>query len=122
MSEKPEEAKPPQEALPEEKAAHPVIVRFHESESGIKCIFRGRMDAATVAEMEPDLRLRLAAAIGKRIVYELSSVDYVASSFLRLCIMAAKTSGGNFAIVNPSQEVKKVLRLAGLDGLVKNDY
>lgn len=101
--------------------AHHVWVRFHESGNGLKCIFRGRMDASVAAGIEPEVRERLAGAAGKRIAYELSAVDYIASSFIRFCIMASKASGGDFAILNPTHEVRKVLRLAGLESLVRKD-
>lgn len=116
-----EDATPkPDAALPAEgPKAHPVRVRFFESESGIKCVFRGRLDAEAAAEIERDLKPRLAEAAGKRIVFELSAVDYAASAFLRLCIMAAKASGGDFALLAPTPDVKKTLRMAGLDSLIR---
>ena len=103
----------------EQNAVHPVLVRFHESESGLKCIFRGRMDSLTSSSLEPELKVRLDAASGKRVVYDFADVDYVASNFLRLCIMAAKMTHGDFAILNPSPDVRKVLKISGLDNLVR---
>jgi anti-anti-sigma factor len=118
------EAQAPSDAKGSEEGAegaHPVRVRFHESENGLKCIFRGRLDTPTSLALEPELKARFANAQGKRIVYDLAAADYVASSFLRLCIYAAKLTGGNFALLNPNPDVRRALRIAGMESLVKAD-
>ncbi len=112
---------PTLQPFPSGNPEHPVRVRFHETESGLKCIFRGRMDASAALEAENDLRPKLEALEEepKRVVYDLADVDYIASAFLRLCVMAVKATRGNFAIVNAKPETRKVLRIAGMESLTR---
>jgi anti-anti-sigma factor len=54
-----------------------------------------------------------------RIVFDLGGVDYVASSFLRLSLIAAKgVTKGNFSIINTDPQVLKVFKIAGLSSLL----
>jgi anti-anti-sigma factor len=53
------------------------------------------------------------------ICFDLSEVDYISSSFLRLCISSAKdVKKGNFSIINTGPEIMKVFKIAGLEGLL----
>jgi anti-anti-sigma factor len=61
-------------------------------------------------------KFREVKAESLKVVFELKGVDYVASSFIRLCLTAAKgVAKGDFSIVNTSPQVKKVFKLTGLD-------
>jgi anti-anti-sigma factor len=54
-----------------------------------------------------------------KIVFDLKGVDYVASSFLRLSLVAAKSlQKGNFSIINADPQVLKVFKIAGLSSLL----
>jgi len=51
-----------------------------------------------------------------RICFDLKGVDYISSSFLRLCLTAAKAvREGNFSIINTSPDILKVFKITGLD-------
>ncbi|MBN1338674.1 MAG: STAS domain-containing protein [Bacteroidales bacterium] len=51
-----------------------------------------------------------------RIAFDLEQVDYIASSFIRICVATAKQmSPGNFRIINTSPLIKKTFKIAGLD-------
>jgi acetyl-CoA synthetase len=53
---------------------------------------------------------------GLSIVFDLAGVDYVASAFMRVCLIAARKAGkGAFSIVNPTPFVQEMLHMAGLD-------
>jgi anti-anti-sigma factor len=83
--------------------------------------FQGRLDTARCAEMESDLRARIAEA-GGAITFDLAGVDFVSSSFLRLCVFAyQKVRGDGFQIVNASPTIKKVFKIAGLDKMLKEE-
>ena len=99
--------------------APPNYVVFYETDNGLKCAFTCRMDAAASLSLEPVLRAKFEEVEGKRIVFDLEQVDFIGSSFLRLCLIAAKRSHGDFAVLNACQGVKGVFRVAGLDALLK---
>lgn len=56
---------------------------------------------------------------GQPVVFDLAGVEFVASSFLRLCIMVQqKASGNQLTLINVCPPVKKVFKIAGLDTMV----
>jgi anti-anti-sigma factor len=86
----------------------------------IACTFEGRMDTIGCTEIDEQVIALLAEAerIGEdaSIIFDIASVDYVASSFLRICGRAAKAvKPGKFAMRNVQPAVKKVFKIAGLD-------
>jgi len=79
----------------------------------IVCKFLGRMDTTRCVEAEKIVMDSIDAA--EVIVFDLDGVEYIASSFLRLCGKAShKVVDGNFSIVNVTPSVKKVFKIAGL--------
>ncbi len=53
------------------------------------------------------------------VVFDLAGVDFVASGFLRLCIMVQQKAAGNqLTLINVCPPIKKVFKIAGLDKLV----
>lgn len=86
----------------------PLIVRF-----------TGCMDTVKCAEMEAEVLAALADAIQQPIVFDLDGVDFVSSAFLRLCILAQRRVGDyGFRIINVCPMVKRVFKIAGLDGML----
>jgi anti-anti-sigma factor len=56
---------------------------------------------------------------GNELVFDLTEVDYIASSFIRLCVNYARQSGpGGFAITNCQPFVKKTFKISGLDEIL----
>jgi anti-anti-sigma factor len=54
-----------------------------------------------------------------KIIFDLEGVDFVASSFLRLSLIAAKgVTKGNFSIINTDPLVFKVYKISGLASLL----
>lgn len=54
-----------------------------------------------------------------KICFDMGGVDYISSSFLRLCITSAKAiKKGNFSIINTGPEIMKVFKIAGLEEML----
>ncbi|OGV54001.1 MAG: hypothetical protein A2017_02095 [Lentisphaerae bacterium GWF2_44_16] len=90
--------------------------RINEKDKVI-CIFKGNMDTVACRELETELvqMLNHCKADNLPLVLDLAEVDYIASSFLRICIMSAQQLGKeNVNIVNVTHQVKKVFKMAGL--------
>lgn len=75
--------------------------------------FSGRMDTTRCMDAEKSV---VAALNGvTEVIFDLDGVDYIASSFLRLCGKAShKVKPGCFSIINAAPSVKKVFKIAGL--------
>lgn len=81
----------------------------------------GRLDTARCASIG-DALLANIRETGKPVVFDLDHVDFVASSFLRICILAAKTVGlGRVSLHNASPSIKRVFKIAGLDDCIVVD-
>jgi len=101
------------------------MVEFHfeDSTQTLLCRFEGHMDTVmsgnvTEAYNAELCRLRVKMEMLK-IVFDLKGVDYVASSFLRLSLLAAKgIKKGNFSILNAAPQVLKVFQVARLSSLL----
>ena len=88
------------------------------SEGKIEIRFTGKLDTATCQEIEPGLREKLAGDEAA-IVFDLAEVDFVGSTFLRLCMMAYQKAGaGSFQVINVSPAIKKVFMIAGMDAML----
>ena len=81
----------------------------------------GRVDSATAG----DLEAALTALIGEgnnNLVLDLSGVDFLSSSGLRVLVTTLKSvrkSGGDVRLAQPSQRATDAVNLAGLDVLFK---
>ncbi len=77
----------------------------------------GRIDSATAPDFEKALQT-LIQANRCQIVVDLKDVEYMSSAGLRglvSSLKAAKAGGGDLRIAQPSQRVREVLELAGLN-------
>ncbi len=85
----------------------------------ITLTFSGRMDTAnsnTLMEMIPANLPKGDLLPAWNIIFDLKEVDYISSSFIRICLNIAKQAGhGRFAIVNCQPFVKKTFKVSGLD-------
>lgn len=96
--------------------------KFIPEGSRLFCNFSGRMDSPTAMEIEKTVLAKLeefskGETPGKLdIVFDLKSVDYIASAFMKICLRAAKsTESGKFSVVNTNPFVMKIFKMAGLD-------
>ena len=79
------------------------------------CIFGERLDTVNCANFEKEL-LGKTREMKSPVVFDLAKVEYIASSFLRICFQVNKEAGaGNLSLVNVSPEIKKVFKIAGMD-------
>ena len=79
----------------------------------VVCTFNRRMDTQQCNNVEAEILDGLTNA--ESVVFDLEGVEYVASSFLRICGKTAKkVELGNFSIINASSQVMKVFKIAGL--------
>jgi anti-anti-sigma factor len=96
---------------------------FEEATQTLLCRFDGRMDTVICGIVAEKFNAELSGLKGKtdtlRIVFDLARVDYVASSFLRLSLVALRgVAKGNFAIINATPQVLKIFKIAGLSSLL----
>lgn len=92
---------------------------YNEEQKEIRLAFSGRMDTLAVSKIsgliEAESRLKEASP-DDRIVFDLQDVDYVSSSFIRICVSHAREAGaGRFSIANCQPFVKKTFKISGLD-------
>lgn len=96
-----------------------VTFDYNQEGKSITLIFTGRMDYQAAGEIseillsEPVMKTRTPE---ESIIFDIGGVDYIASSFIRICIQYAKLAGsGRFSIVNCQPLVKKTFKISGLD-------
>ncbi len=88
------------------------------SEEVIICYLSGRLDTIASLELEPEIDK--GTVTGKQMEFDFSDVDYISSTFLRICLKKYKELGeGNFWIKSPKPDIKKVFKIAGLEKLVQ---
>ncbi len=81
----------------------------------------GRVDSNTAPDVEKALQ-ELIDADRHQVVLDLQDTDYMSSAGLRVLVStlkAAKKSGGDLKLAQPSGRVKEVLDLAGLTPVFK---
>jgi anti-anti-sigma factor len=88
---------------------------------GLRCVLSGRLDTERCGRISEAILARLQAS-GQPVTFDLADVPFVASAFLRLCILAARVVGsGNVRLANTAPPIKKVFKIAGLDGPIRID-
>jgi anti-anti-sigma factor len=99
-----------------------VTFNYNPEEKIITVTFAGRMDTLAVLKIneiidaEPVMENRKAE---DNIVFDLKEVDYIASSFIRICVSHAKQAGtGRFSIDHCQPFVKKTFKISGLDDVL----
>ncbi|MCX6276602.1 MAG: STAS domain-containing protein [Bacteroidetes bacterium] len=84
--------------------------------------FVGRMDTLAVQKISEIMQVNLPAKDEKyeeKIVFDLNEVDYISSSFIRICVNVAKqTKSGQFSIAHCQPFIKKTFKISGLDELL----
>ncbi|MDP8298543.1 MAG: STAS domain-containing protein [Candidatus Tantalella remota] len=84
-------------------------------ESNLVCTFEERLDTANCQKIEDELFSKVEESKAP-VVFNMRGIDYVASSFLRMCLRVAKEVGpGNLSVINVHPNVKKVFKIAGFD-------
>ena len=95
------------------------MVRIEKQEGKLVCAFEGRLDTNKCQAIEQEVLASVGEA-SRAVVFDMQDVDYVASSFLRLCLMVSKQVGpGEFSMVNVHPLVKKVVVIANLSEFLR---
>jgi len=96
------------------------MVTFHHNtdENEITAAFTGRLDTLAVQTLNEMIRVNLPVKeepSGEKIIFDMKEVDYISSSFIRICVaMAKQAGGGRFSMVNCQPFIKKTFSLSGL--------
>lgn len=91
------------------------MINYNLTDGKLVCIFLGKLNSAECQVWESEL-IEKVSKDGSPVVFDLEQVDYIASSFLRICIRIPKLiEAENFTIINVTPHVKKVFKLAGFD-------
>lgn len=99
---------------------------YNKTEKVLVCIFDGHIDTNLCLSYSPELqsiidKIKATEASGEfEIIFDLKEVSYIASSFIRICVNAAKqVPQGSFKIMNSNPYIKKTFKVVGLDELLK---
>lgn len=82
--------------------------------------FEPNLDTAECRRIEEDIRAAVTAPQGP-VVFNLAGVEFVSSSFLRLCVYAYKQAApGAFRVINVDPNIKRVFKIAGFDMMLES--
>ncbi len=101
------------------------MVSFNLSpdEKKFTATFKGRLDTLAIQKMSEIIQLNLPVTdegSGMNIIFDLKDVDYISSSFIRICVNVAKQAGpGRFSILHCQPFILKTFQLSGLDEILK---
>ncbi len=91
------------------------MVEYTMEDGKLICSFNGSLDSYACSEIEEEISARISNAQSP-VVFSLQNVDYIASSFLRICQKAfVKVGAENFSIINVSPSIKKVFKITAFD-------
>ncbi|MBU2554847.1 MAG: STAS domain-containing protein [Bacteroidetes bacterium] len=101
---------------------------FKEDKKTLTLGFAGHIDTILSTQYEQELKEALAKTPGFTedqpldldLILDLKDVTYIASSFIRICVYAAKqVPKGRFTIVNSNPMIKKTFKIVGMDDLLQ---
>ncbi len=103
-----------------------IDIDFNKSDNVLTFHFKGRLDTEKSQEISgltiEKIRdfSELKSENPFKIVFDIKEVDYIASAFIRICIIAAKSvEKGNFELINSTPMIKKIFKIAGLADVLK---
>jgi anti-sigma B factor antagonist len=85
----------------------------------VKVILNGRLDITGAGAV--DLQFNAIAGSHRGVIVDLASVSFLASIGIRTLLLGAKAvqrRGGTFVLLNPVDEVKRVLEVTGVTDLM----
>lgn len=99
-----------------------VTFNHNPDEKETTAVFTGRLDTLAAQTLGDIIRDNLPAkegASGVKIKFDMKDVDYISSSFIRICVATAKQAGsGHFSMVNCQPFIKKTFNLSGLEDVL----
>ena len=94
------------------------MLEFKTEEEKLICSFSGRIDTKSTMEIEDELIEKVQHA-GKPVVFDFANLEYIASSFLRLCVKAARViPHSKLTVINASEDILHILEMTGFDKLM----
>ena len=101
-----------------------MVYQYSEEKGKLVFSFSGRLDTLTSTGIQDEVIEKISGRGGEndsiRVVFDLAGVDYVASSFLRLCCAAAKKlKPEKLLLVETVPSVRRVFELAGLNSIIE---
>ena len=95
------------------------MVNFGFESAKLVLTFPKKVDTAICGTFEAELAEKLKVE-NVVVVFDMTGVEYIASSFLRICLETAKQiSTDRFTLINVPPFVQKVFKVAGLDEQLK---
>lgn len=99
-----------------------VTFNYSPNEKELRATFTGRLDTLAVQKLSEIIQVNLPIKEGSsrdKIIFDLKDVNYIASSFIRICVNVAKEAGqGQFSIVRCQPFIKKTFKISGLDEIL----
>ena len=99
-----------------------VTFNYNPEEKILMATFSGRLDTVAVQKLSEVIQINLPMKDGKsedKIIFNLREVDYISSSFIRICVSVAKQTGpGQFSIAHCQPFIKKTFKISGLDDIL----
>jgi len=96
-----------------------VTFNYNPNEKEFTASFSGRLDTLAVQKLSEIVQVNLPSKTGdspEKIIFDLKDVDYISSSFIRICVGVAKqAASGQFSIVHCQPFIKKTFKISGLD-------
>ena len=84
--------------------------------------FAGRLDTQAVQKLSEIIHINFPVKDGKsedNIIFDLREVEFISSSFIRICISIAKQAGpGQFSITHCQPFIKKTFMISGLNDIL----
>jgi anti-anti-sigma factor len=85
----------------------------------LECRFTGKLDTLSAQTIDAELKEKLNAEV-KKVIFDLLQVDYLSSSFLRICLTTLHYTGKeNFHVINVSPTILKVFQIANLTEILQ---
>jgi anti-anti-sigma factor len=85
----------------------------------LECRFTGKLDTLSSQTIDAELKGKLNAEV-KEVIFNLLQVDYLSSSFLRICLSTLHHIGKeNLHVINVSPTVLKVFQIANLTEILQ---
>jgi anti-anti-sigma factor len=94
-------------------------MNLEEINDTLYCRFEGNINATACADIGRTLTDYIDAALIRipeiNVVFDLKETRFIASSFLRLCVLCSKKVGKeHFRVENASEEIRNVFNIVGL--------
>ncbi|MCD4681393.1 MAG: STAS domain-containing protein [Bacteroidales bacterium] len=99
-----------------------INISYNAKDQIMSCVFTGHLGADHSAEIIDAINIKTKEVKNAdnppdalKIIFDLGKVEFIASSFIRICISTFKDVGkGNFSIINTKPIIKKTFAIAGL--------